>query len=94
MGAVFGLAALLSSALRIRRRFGGVDVALNAALVAAQILYLLAVEAGSIQQTMVRDRNWVLGRWLVTLAALVICVGIAGGTGMTASEPADTAAPL
>jgi hypothetical protein len=63
------------------------------ALVAAQLVYLLAVEAGSFPQTIVRDRNWVLGAWFVTLAALVISVGIAGGMGMTGSESADTAAP-
>ncbi len=92
MGVVFGLGAVLWGALRIRRRFGGVDVVVNGALVAAQVVYLVAIEAGSIPQTIARDRNWVLGAWFVTFAALVICVGVAAATGMTASERADTTA--
>jgi hypothetical protein len=92
MGVVFGLAAVLWGAPRMRRRFGAADVAVNTALLAAQAAYLFAIEAGSIQQTIARDRNWVLGAWFATFVALAISVGIAAGMGMTASERADTTA--
>lgn len=92
MGVVFGLVAVLWGVLRIKRRFGGADVAVNAALVAAQIVYLVAIDAGSISQTIARDRNLVLAAWLVTFEALAICVVVVAGTRMNASR-ADTTAP-
>lgn len=72
LGAVFGLGAVVWSGLRMRRRFSVADLAVNGALLGAQAAYLLAIEAGSIQQTLARDRNWVLGAWLATFTALAI----------------------
>ncbi len=74
MGAVFAVAMVLWTAVRVKRPFGAADIAMNVALIAAQMVYLLAIEAGSIWQTIVLDRNWVLVGWLVTLAALVALV--------------------
>jgi len=95
IGAVLSGAALLWSALRIRRPFGGTDVVVHAALTAIQLLYLLGIEAGSLWQTILRDRNWALVAWLATLISLVGCVVLAAvtvsaarateGTGATAS---------
>jgi hypothetical protein len=79
IGLVLAVAALLLGALRIRRPFGLVDVAGNAMLLAVQVVYLLAIEAGSIQQTIVRDRNWVLAAWLATFAALAGAVAFGAG---------------
>ena len=92
MGVVFGLTAVLWGVLRMRRPFGGTDVAANAALVGAQLVYLVAIEAGSIPQTIARDRNVILAAWLVTFAALAISVVVAAGNSLMGSGRADTPA--
>jgi hypothetical protein len=92
IGVAFGLLGVLWGALRMRRRFGIADVAANGALVVAQAVYLFAIEAGSIPQTIARDRNWVLGAWLATFAALAIWVGLAAiRASMAASAGTDAA---
>lgn len=93
MGVLFGACAVIWGVLRARRRLGGADVAVNAALVAAQVVYLFAIEAGSLQETISRDRNWVLGAWLFTLAALVAWVAVTALTALSASESDGATAP-
>jgi hypothetical protein len=74
LGSVLATAALLWIGARAgrRRRFSAADVGVHAVLVGVQIVYvlLISIDDGSITLTLVRDRNWVLGAWLATLAAL------------------------
>jgi hypothetical protein len=79
VGVVLAGAALLWGGLRSRRPFGLADVAGHAVLLGVQVAYLVAIEAGSVQLTIVRDRNWVLAAWLATFAALAGGIALAVG---------------
>jgi hypothetical protein len=79
IGVVLAVVALAWGGLRIRRPFGTLDVAAHGALIAVQVACLMALEAGSIRLTIVRDRSWVLAAWLATLCGLATSAALAAG---------------
>lgn len=93
VGAAFAVVATIFGAARARRPFGAVDVAAHAALVALQATYLLLIEAGSIAETLARDRNGVLAGWLLAYAALAGGVALAATRGTGARADAEPTTP-
>jgi len=77
IGVAFAIIALLWGFLRYRAQSGLADFTINAVLIGLQMLYILSIEAGSVIDTIVLGKNFILMLWVLTYAAL--CCSIFAG---------------
>jgi hypothetical protein len=74
VGVVLAAVGVLWALVRRGRPFARSDLVAHAVLMSVQILYVLALEVGSIADTVVLDRNVVLALWTVSYAMLFVCL--------------------
>lgn len=76
LGIVFACMAFIWGMLRIKTNFKLADIAVYSALLVLQALFILSIEMGSIVDTVLYGRNFVLALWVIIY--FMLCGSIVG----------------